>query len=258
MPAPVTRTHLRARIRDASRQTNTNGFLATSTLDALITEGVNELYDLLIVAHGADYYTLVQEIPLVVGQDLYPLEADFYRLTVALIGTESAASTVEARAFENWRDLPRLFDGELARSLRLKGDNLTHFRYQLTGIQPAGASALPVAQVRLAPTPRIDRLGLRLHYIPVCAHAELSDGDTVDVRYDGINGWEAYVVAHCVALVCDMQEIDPRYWLNRKAEVRARIDAMAGDRDQAQPFRITDRLGRPDHIDREIWEDLIK
>jgi hypothetical protein len=256
VPALVTQSELRTRVRTAARQANVNGFVSEDELNRLITEGAFELYDLLVAAMGADYFSTVYDFNLTADTPVYNLPDDFYRLTAAMIGDGQAAEVGEIfgeyvvgslPSGTSWIELPRAVAAELPRLYRLDGTSKRNFRYQLAGRQGTSDDE-PRARMRLYPVPAAGvQCVVRIHYIPVCTHEEAELGPT----YDGINGWEAYVVAHVVAELAMMQQQDPRFWLSKKEGLRDRIAGLANGRDQAQPEQIADRRGACDSFDDE-------
>lgn len=72
-----------------------------------------------------------------------------------------------------------------------------------------------------------------LIYVPACPRL-VADGDT----FDGINGWEEYSVVDAAAKIMEKEESDASALYKRKAELTARIQNLAPDRDAGQTERI--------------------
>lgn len=263
MAAPVTRTQIRARVRSAAQQANVQGFVLQDALDDLIREGADELYNLLLEARGADFYSKRYDFNLVLGQEVYDLPTNFLRLKSALIGNRpfvggrfgpvNAGSEVVSP--DVWRELPRLPMRELDVALNRRGDHAGAFRYYLGGEQAESSVPTPVDQLLVAPVPR-QVFGVRLTYLPTCSHYETGG----EVTYNGISGYEAYVVAHCLADIVAQQDQSPEYWLGKKRVVAKQVEALAVDRDEAQPKRIASRWSASDDhlgLSAEEMEDLL-
>ena len=78
--ATIYREAIRDRIRTVVVQPNSSGFISDDEINRLITEGAYELYDLLIAARGAEYYSTVYDFATEAGVSDYDLPHDFYRL----------------------------------------------------------------------------------------------------------------------------------------------------------------------------------
>lgn len=244
METTVRRSEIADRVRTAARQANVNGFISDTELNRLITEGAYELYDLLIAARGAEYYSTVYGFATEADVSDYDLPDDFYQLhAIALNDTAPTVVTVDSRAVttyptSGWREPPRFRPSDLWTKLNSRGDAVAHLAYSTTGQQADYAATVPQARIRFYPTPT-KVFSVKIVYLPVCMH--VVQVSPTDVYYDGINGWDTFVVAHCVAELAAMQERDPSFYLSKKAEQAARIAKLAGDRDEAQPAHIANR-----------------
>ena len=256
MPVAVTRSSLRGRIRTRCRQPNPSGFISDEEINELIAEGAYELYDLLVRARGAEYYSTVYHFNTSVGGvdnpevlSEYTLPSDFYRLVA--IAISDTAGTVEATAFEGlfttvppegaqWYEPLRFKAADFATQ---KSRVVTHpldVRYALTGLQDsAQLFAETSALLRFYPAPLADWC-VGLVYLPVLS---IDEDEATEINFDGINGWETFIVAHACATIAGMQEEDAGLWLAQKAEVRERVAALGSDRDRAVPIQVADRRG---------------
>jgi hypothetical protein len=241
MPAPVTRSGLRTRVRTLMRQPNTAGFISNTELDTLIDESAAALYDLLVAARGADYFSTVLAFNTAAGTDEYTLPNDFYQLLSIAIsdqpgtGNNAALSTVPT---SGWVEPRRFQSAELAQLRNTTGDRPAKLRYALAGAQQLSGDPTPRARIRFYPTPA-GQFACQIVYLPI--HTGNSSGG--DVTYDAINGWESYIVGTVCARLAAMQEEDQRPWLQMAAEARDRIAGLANSRDQAQPEQVADRRG---------------
>lgn len=240
MPSPVTQAALRARVRTVVRQPNPNGFLSDLELNRLLNEAAYELYDLLIESRGELYYTTEHAFNTVAGQRRYTLPSAFYRL-VGVTLSQNAGSGVRGSGVNppypaEWRELRRMNPAEWAYQDSLPGQ-YHNLKYTLTGTGNAGTSTQK-AEIALYPLPA-GVYCVQLQYIPVL---DLSpDGITTEPVYDGINGWEDYIVYSVASVVANMQEESNDLWMNKKAEIKQRIQKLAFTRDRSQPVQVADR-----------------
>jgi hypothetical protein len=91
--------------------------------------------------------------------------------------------------------------------------------------------------LELIPTPNIANLNFRLGYIPTYP-ALVSMTDT----FDGVNGWEEFILFDVVIKMLTKQEADASVWIGEKAETVKRIEAMASARDVGNPQRVSDTV----------------
>lgn len=245
MPTTVTLAQLTTRVRTAVRQPNASGFISDSEIETLIYEGAYELYDLLIKAHGADYYSYFWSFNTTSGIREYNLPSDFYRL-VSIAGTDTAGTvgaeitdpvTVPSGAV--WGEIPRFNAPDFAFHESYQASSPIELRYALTGTAYYGLGGHR-DQIRFFPVP-IAMWCVQIVYIPTL---QVASGE--EVVFNGINGWESYIVAHAAATIAAMQEDDPGFWMAKKAEIKDRISTLAADRDQAQPEQVGDRWGDRD------------
>lgn len=238
MPTAVSQASLRSRIRTAVRQPNTNGFISDSEINEIITEGVYELYDLLIEARGSAYYITDVGFNTVAGTMEYSLPQRFYRLVSIMVCDVPGASGGTVRASSrHWVEIPRMNQADTAKLLNWDSGRHVDMQYILSGRQQEGLS-LPIAQIRFLPIPT-GAWNVWVSYLPTLDTS--NDPITSAPLYDGINGWESYVVAHACAHIAAMQEESPAFWAAKKAEIKQRISKLAPGRDQARPAQVADR-----------------
>ncbi len=252
MPATVTQSSLRGRIRTVVRQPNSSGFISDNELNILINDAAYTLYDLLIQARGELYYSKEWAFNTVVDKRLYTLPTTFYRLIGVVISpTPGALVTVEGEVpltlgAENevtpargsqWIELRVMHPANWALQDSRYGGGYTALQYSLTGRGNEGSN-LQRAQLALYPVPS-GIYCINMRYIPTL---DLSnDSITGAPVYDGINGWEEHIVYSVASTVAAMQEDSNDLWLRKKAEIEARIKALAFNRDRSQPMQVADR-----------------
>ena len=253
MPTTVALSTLRTQIRTAVRQPNASGFISDSEIDTLATEGAYELYDLLISARGADYYSKIAAYNTLPGTRDYVLPDDFYRLVS--IAVTDRAGTVGAEITDpvtpptkvEWFEPLRFNPADFARQETIQPSHPLHLRYAVTGDQNYGLGT-KVDYLRFYPIPNASWC-FQIVYLPT-----LYTGGEVP-SFSTIDGWESFIVAHAAATIAAMQEDDPGFWMAKKAEQKARIMALGADRDQAQPEQVADRWAERWAIDRP-WRRL--
>lgn len=239
MPVQVSQASLVARVRTAVRQPNANGFISDAEIVVLVQEGAYRLYDLLIAARGEHYYATEWGVNTIVGEKRYALPNNFYRLVSLMVSETpggSPAGLVQPTG-ATWFEVRRMNPGDWAAQESLSGDSIHSLQYALTGKQHE-ATTQQLAELGLYPAPRAV-WNVRVIYLPTLDLSnEASSGAPI---YDGINGWESYIVAHAAAKICAMQEDSTvTFWLQEKADVEARIRGLASDRDGHQPMQVRD------------------
>lgn len=235
--AAVQISELRTRIRKAAEQTNTSGKFSDDDINALIAEGATELYDLLIKARGAEYYSTQYLFNTTAGHEDsdYLLPADFYRL-VAIAVSETAAVGGALPRGASWTEPQRFVSADLAQQLSRTVARPSDLRYALSGTQSQSIEVQGSAVLRFYPAPE-HVWCVRIVYLPTIYDA--GEADALDV----VNGWGTFVVAHAVADMSAQQEEEAAFWLAKKEGVARRIQALAGDRDRAVPIQVADRRG---------------
>ena len=66
------------------------------------------------------------------------------------------------------------------------------------------------------------------------------DANSPALTFDGINGWEEYVIADVCIKLMVKEESDPAAFMAQKAELKQRIESEAENRDVGFPDRVTD------------------
>ena len=189
-------------------------YVSDTELTEYINQSITELYDMLVAARGHGYYMKSSTIATVGGTDAYDLPADFYECTGvdALI----AGDTVTLRPF--------MFDER----------NM----FKVAGIW---SPALPIyyrlrdAKITFIPTPS-GIYTVTLWYIPACPRLNFENPNS----FDGINGWEEYVVCDAAAKAKEKEGLDSTALVARLARLTRRIEGLAVQRDVGKPERVTD------------------
>jgi len=208
----MSRTRTLLQLRDEIR--NRGDLMVVRHTDVELTRNVNqsiaELYDLLVEVNK-DYFLDYDDVSVVSGTGEYALDADFYKV----LG-------VDVQDGSHWRQLRR-FNWAERNQLQEGGAGKLTTRYRAMG-----------SNLRLRPTPQWSGT-LRLWFIPAY-EVLVNPGDT----FDGMAGWEEYVVIDCLikARVKDEEDIQELMAL-KDAQIR-RIRSEASERDDGEPNRIRD------------------
>lgn len=212
--ASVTLAQLRTRSRERGDMVNSR-FVSDSELNTYINASITELYDLLIQTRGENYYVTGPEtINLVPGTSSYPLVSGFLKL----LGVDCVLSNTQAvslHAFK-WQERNRFREPFYSQSYfnlmyQIRGDNIVFI-----------------------PTPNN---GQQIQYWYIPSASELTnDSDT----FDGINGWEEYVVIDAAIKMRVKEESPVDELLLAKQRMEERIKAASSGRDSLEPARVVD------------------
>lgn len=214
MSLAVTLANMRTEVRRRANIEN-SGFISDAEINALLNEGLNEVYDLLVAARAQEYRRSTQALTTVAGTSSYALAADFYQL-VSVDINYGAGMTGSARPYAEYeRNMFKWLPGWQINSPVL---------YRLQG-----------SNINFVPTPSA-AYSINVNYYP--AYVTLAnDSDT----FDGVSGWEAYGIWFAVA-ACQSKHktMDPTFALGRVAQLRDRIAGLAAERDAGTAERVHD------------------
>lgn len=191
-------------------------FVPTAEWNVFINKSAAALYDML-VASFEDYYTKASATltATVNGQGTYALDADFYKLA----GIDIKVSSSEYKSLRPyvWRER------NVYRNLPLATPPEYETRYR---VRAGSLELLPV------PT---SVLPMTVWYVPTMA-ALTVDADT----FDGINGFEEYIVLDAARKALMKEESDTSDVERELAALVERIQTMAAERDVGEPERVGD------------------
>ncbi len=243
------------------RQPNANGFISDLELNRLIHEAAYALYDLLVQARGELYYSTEWAFNTDTRRR-YTLPANFYRLSAITICDTAGVPIgpppltgeheVTPPPSAIWFPIPRMNPADLAKQENLAtggAQNCRVLAYSLTGRGNAGTST-QLAQLALYPKPQ-GSFCINLLYIPTLDLS--SDSVTTEPVFDGINGWEEYIVYSVASTVAEMQEESNGMWLRKRQEVEARIARLAPNRDRAGTMQVADTWHGLDTVEDTLW-----
>lgn len=221
MARTVTLLSLRTQARERADMEDSD-FISDSELNGYINSSIAALYELVVQATGEDYYVVSTEFNTVVGQETYDLPSDFFKAW-GMDAKLDNSDWCTLRKF-NFRERNRYHDDSFSRR------GVTGIRYRIIGssiyLTPVPDSAVPV----------------RLWYVPAPTKLE-SDSDT----FDGIAGWEEYVVVDAAIKMLNKEESDVTVLLRERDLLQRRIESSAVGRSQ-DPETIVDTRS-------VYWED---
>lgn len=234
MASLVTLASIKEQARQKSDQVNSK-FVSDSELNGYVNASIKDLYDKLVQA-GEIYYLKSSNITTSVNIDTYDLPSDFYKLQgVDLV----LAYTVNPDT--SWT---------VTNALTMKPYSFAErntFKYSPT-IQLAGLNYLRYLivnnQIKFAP------IGTGTSYIQIWYAAVfqnlVNDTDT----FDGINGWEEYVINDVAIKMMAKEESDVSILAAQKQLLIDRINEMKVYRDIGTSSRVDD-LSR--QVPWEFW-----
>lgn len=209
--ATITLANLRTRARDRANMENST-FVSDSIFNTYINYAISDLRDIITSKVGEDYFATSSFSTLTTNQETLALPADFYKLLwieVLEYGTKyTRLNRFEVNEQPN--GLPYSYNSFL--KYRLRADNVW--------FQPISATGGKT---------------VRIWYVPLPT-ALSSDLDTLN----GYNGWDEYVVLLAARKAVVKEEQDTSGIDAEIIALNQRIEAMAPNRDQAQPMRIYD------------------
>jgi len=232
-----TLNELIAEVRQRSDMVNSD-FVTDAELTRYINESISELYDMLIVAKGQEWFIREATITTLADQDSYEIDTthDFYLLLG--VDLNSGADTPTPLR-------PYMLDERHDRthySARPSAyGNTTNLRYRLSGTVKSTAPNIGTYNHRITfkPSPPAG-LSVTLIYIP---HAPVLATGATDV-WDGFNGWEEYVVVDSAIKCLEKEESSTTALERRKERLIQRINGLASAHDDGFPERVTDVTGR--------------
>lgn len=217
--ATRTLASLRSRCKQRSNMENSS-FVSDTEWNDYINYSISELRDMIISKAGDDYFATSANFPLDNQNETYSLPTDFYKiLWCELLGNDGYY--YKMKRFE----ISEMNSNANAAFLA----QLPEIRYRLRE-----------DKLWLNPLSALGGRTVRLWYVPLAPELSL-DGDTLQ----GFNGWDEYIVLRAAIIALEKEESDTSALSMRLEQLRLRVEAMSGNRDQAQPMRIQDneRLG---------------
>jgi hypothetical protein len=220
--ASVTLTDFILRSRERADMENSR-FISDAELTRYINASISELYDLLIASRGENYYITSTTFSTSGGVDSYSLPAGMLKV----MGVDLVRGTNEAYTLKSFKWQER----NQSREPYFFNDSL-NLRYQIRA-----------NEIVFSPVPKGGQT-IKLWYVP--AFQNLSGGSD---SFDGINGWEEYVIIDSAIKMKSKEESPVDELLLAKQEMKARILQASSGRDSTEPARVVDTQG----IGRSQW-----
>lgn len=221
MARTTTLAQIRTRCLQRADHENDN-YITTVEANDMINQSLTGLYDMLVAA-SEDYFVSPTpfQISIASGVSAYALATDFYKIRgvdLQLLGNGSG-SWITIRRFNfnernryNYQPIPWNVLG------------VSQIRYHLTG-----------SKIQFIPFPTTQTGVIRIWYVPACPLL-VSDSDT----YDGVNGWDEWVVADVAQKIKTKEESDTTVLDATLAKLTARVLKMCANRDVDRPPRTVD------------------
>lgn len=211
MASTVTLLELRTQVRERADMVGSN-FVSDSELTGYINASITELYDLLVLNYGEDYFTNPTPInvAVVAGTDTYALATSVYKIAGVDVLVNGFWGSVRKYAMGN-------------RNRGQSASDLKDVRYRLIG-----------NSLRFTPSPTADH-SVRIWEVSKPTKL-VDDADT----FDGIAGWEEFVIVDAAIKCLAKEESDTSDLVRAKATQTARIERVSAQRDIGEPEEITD------------------
>lgn len=220
--ALVSLASLKEQARQRADMVNSK-FFTESELNNYVNQSIKELYDKLINA-GEFYYMQSQTLSVIGGTDTYALPSiaggddfDFYKLLGVDLVVDAQGNAVTLRPFQFDQRNAYLFTP----TWNIVG--LSYLRYMVQG-----------DSLKLVPMPSSPQQ-LRVWYAPAFIDL-VNDADT----FQGVNGWEEYVIVDVAMKMLAKEESDVSVFAAQKMAISQRIEEMKLMRDIGSPGRIGD------------------
>ena len=211
--ASVTLSEFRERARERADMENSR-FISDAELNRYINASVQELYDLLISSRGENYYISSSTFTTSTGTDTYALPSGMLKL-MGVDFVKDAYSAYTLKSFR-WQERnryrePYYNNDSINLMYQIRGNNLVFMPV------PSGSNQI------------------KIWYIPA---ATLLTQNTDS--FDGINGWEEYVVIDAAIKMRVKEESSIEELLLAKQEMKQRILQASSGRDSTEPARVVD------------------
>jgi len=217
MPSAVTLSNLIQSVRRRANIENQTAFIPDAEITEYINYGLSDLSDILVEAAGQPWYRASKTFTTSSNVDTYSWTTigatDMYLLQSVDIQISAGGETISALPFmEAERNRYKYYP-------TWTFDTPVFYRMEGSGI-------------KFIPVPN-GQHQVVLNYYPVNPFL-VSGSDT----FDGVNAWEEYAIWRAVSDCKAKLEEDPSYAIGRMAQLRAKIIALAEQRDTGSPERM--------------------
>lgn len=206
---------LRTECRQRTEQEGST-FVSDAELTRYLNQSIAVLYGMLAQARGDAYYKDSYTTTTTPGNEKIALPADFFKLL-------QVRATVDG--------LVRILDPI---DLAATADHLNAGTSGWSGSTPV-VYDLAGSNLSLLPIPAA-AYSVQVVYVP---HATVLVADSD--AFDGINGWEAWVVLDVCIAMLGKEESDTRDLRASRDTIEANIQALAGSRDEGTAWRVSYR-----------------
>ena len=211
--ASVTLQEFRERARERADMENSR-FISDAELNRYINASIQELYDLLIASRGENYYVSSYSFTTSTNTDTYALPSGMLKL-LGVDYVRGVNSAYSLKSFK-WQERNRY------REPYYLNDSI-NLQYQIRG-----------NNLVFMPMPQGNQQ-IKVWYIPA---ATLLTQNTDS--FDGINGWEEYVVIDAAIKMLVKEESDTSELMMAKEAMRQRVLQASSARDSNEPARVVD------------------
>jgi hypothetical protein len=241
MSAPVTLGGMLTSIQRRANIENQTGFVTVPELREYVNEYAAELWDLLIEARSQEHARKAWRFNCSNAVSAYPLAPDFYQLVSVDIEIAPNQPIALRPYMEEERNAFRQFPYWNALLLSLPS------YYRILGARTMGGTgvvAVDEKNINLIPTPQA-AYPVTVNYYPTFPPfntAGLTVGAGIDDAsiFNGVNGWENYIIWGAVRNCKHKLKEDPDLAERRFAELKERIVALASQNDAGTPDRVHD------------------
>jgi cell division protein FtsB len=220
MAASVTLGSMKLQAREKADQVNSQ-FVSDAELTRYVNASAKKLYNMLVEA-GEFYFISQDDIAITSNESTYPLADDFFKLLGIDIVLDAAGNAVTLLPFQFDQRNAYLFTP----TWNVVG--ISNLRYMIQG-----------PNVKFAPVPNGNQT-VRVWYAPTFTNL-VDDTDT----FDGINGWEEYVILDVAIKMMGKEESDTNDLKVERQVYEEKVEALKQNRDIGAPSRVTDTSGRP-------------
>lgn len=223
------------------------GWLTTDEVTDLVVESAARFYDIEIDVLGPETFAkeLIQDFGPTIQPPPVLLPADFYRLVSVHVCDEiDYGKKVNFQSVE-----PVDSRGSIMTELLNTPPADGPFFYQLRRVRTPASSTYR-EQLDVWPYPTRDRF-FRVMYVP-SLDRDTSDGD--NTAYDGVNGWDQWVVLDVAIAILTKEESDTSLLERERDRVEARIRSKHGKQDSFRARVPIDVKGAVDgHVRDPRW-----
>ena len=216
--ATRTLVQLRTEARQRADMENDDSFVSDAELTRMVNQSIKELYDLLIQYQDHAYYATSTTATMTPGTASYALPSTFYRLLGVDVVVSGVTYTLKPFHFQ---ERNKYSDDTWSFVGRIRGCSA---KYRING-----------SNIVFSPVPD-SAYSYTLWYAPQFVDLAHDTNDS----FEGINGWEEYVVVDAAMKMLEKEESDVSHLQLRKAQLTERIVGLAADRDAGMPSVILD------------------